>query len=400
MGAWAKNMAVQIGKTKIFMREDVVKQLESARDAVWTEGVCGLQRAVRVRLARRTVKLARQHVELAAKVHAALGAKAVADASAALEQLNAAWVVATLSVATAPALRAMQREAGLLDVQLQALQEQEKAELEACNALMEALAAKEFVGLKVSLQVAQETSQGVRKELVLAMAEAEAAIAVCRPTTSSRWHSATPALALLLLTPRSPGVMHMRMHTPRSQAETQRTKDAEAEAAKAATGALSAVAEAEATKRLNDFKKWEAEVEAKAAERMKARKAAEAAVSQPDVGEGMESLTIQVRNDTRPEKGVGVEMNSMNAITAILKGGFAAKDNKLRVGDIVTSVDGISVKGKKARARAAADAPLFTRRPAPALRRGHDPPPPPIPFSPRPLLTPTPCYPSGPATMP
>jgi len=54
-----------------------------------------------------------------------------------------------------------------------------------------------------------------------------------------------------------------------------------------------------------------------------------------------------VRNDPRPEKGIGVELNSMNTVVAILKGGLAAKDGKLKVGDIVTAVDGISVKGKK-----------------------------------------------------
>ena len=61
----------------------------------------------------------------------------------------------------------------------------------------------------------------------------------------------------------------------------------------------------------------------------------------------MESVTLTVKNDPRPEKGLGVEFNDMNAVVAIMKGGVAAKEGKLKVGDVVTSVDGISVKGKK-----------------------------------------------------
>ena len=39
----------------------------------------------------------------------------------------------------------------------------------------------------------------------------------------------------------------------------------------------------------------------------------------------MESVTLTVKNDPRPEKGLGVEFNDMNAVVAIMKGGVAAK---------------------------------------------------------------------------
>jgi len=88
-------------------------------------------------------------------------------------------------------------------------------------------------------------------------------------------------------------------------------------------------------------------VEAKARERELARKKAMADAQELGAGEGMESVEITVRNDPRPEKGIGVELNAMNTVVALLKGGLAAKDCKLKVGDVVTAVDGISVKGKK-----------------------------------------------------
>ena len=44
---------MQLGKTKVFLREDVVKQLETAREAIWDEGAGTVQRAGRRRQARR-----------------------------------------------------------------------------------------------------------------------------------------------------------------------------------------------------------------------------------------------------------------------------------------------------------------------------------------------------------
>jgi hypothetical protein len=88
-------------------------------------------------------------------------------------------------------------------------------------------------------------------------------------------------------------------------------------------------------------------VERKAKERVAERKAAAAAVSNPEGDGGMESLTVDVRNDTRQGKGIGLEINSMNTIVGVIKGSLAHKDGKLKIGDIITAVDGIPVKGKK-----------------------------------------------------
>jgi myosin heavy subunit len=302
-GKWTKSMAAQMGKTKVFMREEVVKQLEAARDAVWAEGASGIQRAARARIAWRTVSLARTHKKLAVQLRAAIDKKALKEASQLLDEIKATWSKASVSVAAAPALRAAHREVAQLEVELQVLEDAEKSELEACESLKAALASKEFVALKVSLQIAQEASQGICTELTLLMAEAEAALA----------------------------------------AETKRAQDAEVTAKSSSDSA----AEEAAKKKIEEYKRWEAEVESKAKERMQARKAAMTAAQELDAGEGMESITVEVRNDPRPEKGIGIELNSMNTITAIFKGGLAAKDGKLKIGDIVTAVDGISVKGKK-----------------------------------------------------
>ena len=42
-----------MGTTKIFLREEVVKQLEKARETILDEGASGIQRAARRRLARK-----------------------------------------------------------------------------------------------------------------------------------------------------------------------------------------------------------------------------------------------------------------------------------------------------------------------------------------------------------
>mmetsp|Transcript_31792 Transcript_31792/g.66569 ORF Transcript_31792/g.66569 Transcript_31792/m.66569 type:complete len:1417 (+) Transcript_31792:14-4264(+) len=304
VGSWLKNLAVQMGKTKVFMREEVVKLLENARDAVWTEGACGLQRAARRRIALRTVKLAREHQGLARSLEAALDNKSVAEAGQLLEKLKAAWTQAMVSVAASPALLKSQREVGLFEVRLQALEEVEKGEQEAFEELKKAIASKEFVALKVALQVAQEVSQGVCKDLTTTMAEAEAML----------------------------------------NEEAKRIEEAEAEAKKSSD----AQAEEAARQKIEEFKRWEAEVEAKARERELERKKKLAEAQELDAGDGMEQLVIEVRNDTRPEKGIGIELNAMNTVVALLKGGLAAKDGKLKIGDIVTAVDGVSVKGKKA----------------------------------------------------
>ena len=64
------------------------------------------------------------------------------------------------------------------------------------------------------------------------------------------------------------------------------------------------------------------------------------------LGEGMERLELVVRNDPDPEKGMGVHL-SLATVTAVVRGGVAAREGLLRVGDIVEKVDGVSVRGKK-----------------------------------------------------
>ena len=52
-----------------------------------------------------------------------------------------------------------------LEMQLQALEEVDKAEAAACAELRKAVTSKEFVALKLALQEAHEVAQGVSKEL-------------------------------------------------------------------------------------------------------------------------------------------------------------------------------------------------------------------------------------------
>mmetsp|Transcript_29462 Transcript_29462/g.48834 ORF Transcript_29462/g.48834 Transcript_29462/m.48834 type:complete len:1439 (-) Transcript_29462:104-4420(-) len=317
---WLSSHVVQLGKSKVFLREEVVKQLEKAREAIWDEGALHVQRASHRRVARRALALARAHKAGVSAVRAAVAARATADASSALAAVKGEWDKAGMRL-TEP-LQSLQRQLGELEMEVVELQRQAEGEQKALEALKAAIASKEFVSLKVELTAAKSVSQGISSELTAAIAQAELAV----------------------------------------EAEEERKKQAEAAAAAAAAAAADAAdaaakaeaqkAEAEARKKIEEYKKWEAEAEKKAAAREQERRAAlNRNETSLDLGgapeEGTERLELEVKNDPRKDRGLGVEFNDMNTIVALTKGGMAVKEDKLKLGDIVIGVDGVPVKGKK-----------------------------------------------------
>ena len=119
---------MQLGKTKVFLREDVVKQLETAREAIWDEGAGTVQRAGRRRQARRVGALLKTNAAGAAKVKAALDAKNPAEAAAALDALKAAWAASKVPSALSPSVQRGARALGELEIEVQQMEEAKVAE--------------------------------------------------------------------------------------------------------------------------------------------------------------------------------------------------------------------------------------------------------------------------------
>jgi hypothetical protein len=135
----------------------------------------------------------------------------------------------------------------------------------------------------------------------------------------------------------------------RAAEEAKRKAEAEAAAAKSSSDAAKAAeaekaAKAEAAK-VAEFQAWEAEVLRKGEE----RKAAEEEKKKgEDEGGKYVQLVIEVRNDPNPSKGMGVDLSKQNMVVGLVRGGLAATDRKLQVGDTIIKVDGIGVEGKNA----------------------------------------------------
>jgi len=88
---WVTTLRVQIGKTKVFMRDDVLRHLEGPRRAVTGRaGVC-IQRYARGYLVQRTLSHMRFHIIAAPKIRAALDKEDVRLADTLLKELKEKW---------------------------------------------------------------------------------------------------------------------------------------------------------------------------------------------------------------------------------------------------------------------------------------------------------------------
>ncbi len=310
---WLALLQVQLGKTKVFLREDVVKGIEKAREAIFEEGAHAVQKAARGLIGRRIFKLVKEHAVNAKRVKDALAAREPKVAAAAFEKLQAVWDASGVAPGIAPELLDRQRELAQYSAEVTALDEARQAEEAKLEQLRSAITAAkeqgggEFVTLKIQLQEAREGAEDppLSVELAAAMKEAEQLL----------------------------------------DEENKRREEVE-KAAAAAAAAADAEAKAAADKKIEEYRKWEAEVERQEAARRKEREArAKGEVPAP---EGITQLVVEVRNDPRPEKGTGIEIDGNNVVTALVKGSYGAKDGRVRVGDTIVAVDGTNVVGRKA----------------------------------------------------
>lgn len=182
---WLGTKDVQIGKTRVYLREAVLRALEVPRREVAEKASIKIQGLRRGYTARRTVRHWKQHRSAAAAVRAALAVKDVVKAGAALDALLHLWEECGLAPSYSPLLPPLHSELGALEMELQALEHGLAAEEAALNELSGALQSasdqggtkEAYVALKVALQSAQAVEHGLNPKLSKALDEARAVLA-------------------------------------------------------------------------------------------------------------------------------------------------------------------------------------------------------------------------------
>ena len=380
-GNWLEELTAQLGKTKIFMRDEVVRALETTRDTMREKAATIIALAMKRKIARLVVKLLRVTAEKCAALRAQLqkGSEAGAEeASATLGEVKQIWMGSKVPTISDSGVRA-QRLIGQLEMELHAIEGQIREDKELLAAVRGAIAGKGaemwFVTLKSAVGAAQEATHGIVQPLKAAIGEANGIIAAEerrvkeeeeaeRKREEERKRAAAEAKKAAEEKARVAAEAEAAATKALAEAKDAKAKQAAEEAQAAAKMASAEAAAAKSATevadkeamdhlaataaKIEEFKKWEAEVEKQAKEREAAKKERARLENEKAqvLGEGMERIEIAVRNDPDPEKGMGVQF-SMTTITSIVKGGVAAKEGLLHVGDIIEKVDGVPVRGKK-----------------------------------------------------
>ena len=295
---WLGSKAAQVGKTRIFMRDEVVRSLERPRLEATRKAAVALQRRARGRMARRVAAVVHMHHRGVTKVRGRMEALDPTGASDALDVLTAQWGAVSVPLklslnGDAPLLPVCQAEVRELELEIEALESGLEAEAEALVELQDALAAATtgkgkdaYVQLKVAIQGAHEVSRGLRPELVEALAAAEEALTSTLAGLGLSPEAAKAALEKLKQAQAKQAETRMSRMLSRQSSVVEEDALAAAEAAaEAAEAAAQAAAEAQAAKDAEaarlaedarvaaELAAWEAEVQRQAAEKERAHRA-------------------------------------------------------------------------------------------------------------------------------
>jgi len=321
---WLESMRVQLGKTRVFMRGDIVKHIEKPRHAAQTRAAICVQRYARTRLIRRVAKLTTQHKALAGAVKTALAGeegkttgraaamvqRRLDDAGALLDRLLAVWQKAAVSPEADPTGGLLERKAELSELEVQVrstqtglLKEKEAvAQLERTVADTTGSSKQAFVALKTAVAVANEASRGLTEELEAAIASVEAELASRFAEMLKQWEAEAQKIAI--------------------EREAERKKK-------------QAAVEAE----LLDVLRRPADVEVRTLTLRNGK---------DGKGFNLSGYTLeQMVQGGAP----GVTFDGANSVSIVVVGGAAARDNLLRVGDTVLCVDDAPLLGEKVSAR-------------------------------------------------
>jgi len=125
--SWLKSLRVQIGRTKIFMRDDVLKVLEPPRQAVIGRAALAVQRFARSYLVKKSLATMRFHFVAVAAIKTALEKKDVKTAAKKLSELQDAWKGTSV---TSPMAAKLQERTAALAVEVDDLKHYEVIEFD------------------------------------------------------------------------------------------------------------------------------------------------------------------------------------------------------------------------------------------------------------------------------
>ena len=395
---WLKEQDVQIGVTKVYFRDEIVRKLEQPRLEATRKAAIALQRRQRGKEARLVCSVLLMHSRQCVIIREMLEKHDTDKAGDALEVLSKSWeevsVPLTLSLGGEPPLLApAKEEVKELGNEITELEEGLEAEASALADLQAALTAateegpkEAFVKLKLALQGAQQASRGLRPDLAAAMAMAEEALVTCLTGNGMSPAAAAAMLAKMKeaqdkyikdhhISDRNDDHYDDDEHIDEeahAEAEAAMLAAMEAEAAaRAAREAQDAAALAEAEEKARvarELAEWEAEGERQKIEKERAHRAMLASTEQeliknaagPDPS--VVILTLTLSNDVDmstaekdkmkqlvgyTEKSTGATFSDKNTVAKLRKGGLAALQGMLHVHDTIIAVNGQPLKGER-----------------------------------------------------
>ena len=319
---WFADKLVQLGKTKIFMKEGVMRVVDKAREKVWVRAGIKLQKSARRRLAQRVAKLVKAHTAKAKELRAAIDQKEVEAAGNYLDALSNCWTETSPKPSSSRYLEPLSRQLGEFELEVQALEEALDAEKAALEQMSAALAKTKdgtsdkdaYLALKMALLVGKEATAGILPELTKSITDAEKAL----DAITAKMNKASKDFK-----------------EPTAEELAEMAAD-QKEAAAANKPVCDEVAQ------------WEAEAQAAADKREEERREkAEEFESSVATDKDFELVTLKVPCEADPEIGTGVQFNEMNTVVAVLKEGDRAAKDVLHVGDVVISLGGEKLKGAK-----------------------------------------------------
>jgi len=373
---WLASSDCQVGVTRIYLRDEIVKALEAPRMDATRKAAISLQRRQRVKIAKAVWSVLSMHKNGSAKVRAALDAHDTELSGDLLEALTKSWAAVTLPLGLADGMvGAAKDELPQLANEIAALEEGLEAEATALADLQAALAAVAsegpkagYVKLKVALQAANKASRGLRADLTKSMAMAEEAMVGCLTGSGMSADAAAAMLAKMKAAKDAYDADHQTEGQRKADDEVFAAAEAAAMAAaeaQAEAKRLAAEADAEEARVAKELADMEAEVKRQelekerlhremlhntAQELVKAAAAAEPSVIITIVtlanDVDMSSSTEQKQLKGYTEQSTGVTFSEKNTVSKLRKGGLAALQGMLQVGDTILAVQGTPLKGE------------------------------------------------------
>ena len=358
--AWLSDLSAVVGKTRIFLKDHVMRTLEAPRLEASVKATLCLQRAARGMLARMVRSALAAHMPAASAVHVAIGRCDLPAASTALEALLATW--SALRAPRHALVEGCRAEATELRGRVQELEEGLEAEAEALRELQLVLSKVSdggedpkaaFVKLKVAVNAAAATSKGLDPKLTQLITRAEEVLASC--------------LSSLGVQPKD---------IPNSLRKSQKVGEDQGPEGGAAEGSGGGAPEqppedvaAPGGSKADLLAALEADVRRQEALQENERRMRQATIEKELVASASEAtpsvelVKVRLCNDidaesstTKVVKGYseaacGVMFSEGNAVSVLRRGGRALRDGLLKLGDVVIAVDGAPLNGERIAAR-------------------------------------------------